>query len=227
MEENKQNKNTIMIFIAFTLISFSMHFFSDLMILKYTFKPFEVFFHEIGHGFASLLSGGTIDSLHLEYNQGHIVQSTKETYQPFVAFMGYVSASLFGYLIYISSLSLGKYLKIALVLLSAFWFIYVDGLMTAFILLSIMGTFAASWYLKEYGSYLIRFLGIYIMVSAIYSPTYLWAYSDSGDHIAMRDLTMIPSFVFIIIWFLIGLFFLYKAFKSSLKHKVIDKKECK
>lgn len=212
----KSSNNNLWIFISFTILAFSMHYFQELSILKYTFKQFETFFHEIGHGFTSLLFGGNVVDLHLEYNQGHVTHQTRELYRPFVSFSGYFSASLFGFLLYASSLYISKYIKFFLVALSAFWFIYADGLMTVLILSIIMGTFIASWYLKTFGCYLLRFIGIYVMVSAIYSPTYLWAYSDSGDHISLSEQLFLPSGLFIVIWFTIGLFFLYRALKISL-----------
>jgi hypothetical protein len=213
---NKEYKHKkVLIFFIFTLISFSFHHFQELGLLKYTFKPFEVFMHEIGHGFTSLIFGGTVVDLHLEYNQGSVSHMTSAFAQPFVSFSGYLSASLFGFLLYISSIHISKYIKILLVLISLFWFIYVDGITTFIILSLITLTFVASWYLKTFGSYFLRFLGVYIMVSSIYSPTYLWAYSDTGDHVSLSQQTLIPSFVWISIWSIMGVFFLYKSFKLT------------
>lgn len=209
-------KQNIYIFLLFTILAFSFHYFNDFLILKYTFKPFETFFHEIGHGFTALLFGGEIIKFHLEYNQGYIIHKTKDLFKPIVSFSGYVSASLFGFLLYISSIYIDKYIKIFLIGLSLFWFIYVDGIMTALILFFIMGVFMISWYLKIFGSYLLRFIGIYVMVSSIYSPTYLWTYTDNGDHISLSNQLFLPSSLFIILWLLIGVFFLYKAFKLSI-----------
>lgn len=224
-EVEKEKKNTLFIFILFTVISFSLHYFQELSLLKYFFKIFETFQHEIGHGYVSMLLGGSVESLHLEYNQGHVMHRTADWAKPFVSFAGYFSASLFGFLMYASSLYISKYIKILLVINTLFWFLFVDGLMTSGILLIILSVFILSWYLKEVGGYLLRFIGIYIMVSSIYSPTYLWAYSESGDHVSLASQTGIPSFFWIIIWFVIGLFFLYRALKLSLKNK--SKKEIK
>ena len=88
-----------------------------------------------------------------------------------------------------------------------------------------MGIFIACWYLKTFGSYLLRFIGVYVMLSSIYSPTYLWAYSDSGDHIAMSEHTHLPSALFIAIWFVIGCFFMYKAFRASMRKEPKEIKE--
>jgi hypothetical protein len=225
MPENKtetNSKNTLLIFIAFTIISFSMHYFQDLSILKYTFKPFEVFFHEIGHGFTALVFGGDIANIHLEYNQGSVTSLVNPTYAPFVSFMGYFSASLFGFALYASTLYHNKlinFVKILLVIMSAYWFIHADGLVTILILAAIMGTFVASWYLKKFGSYLLRFISVYIMVSSVYSPTYLFAYSDTGDHVSLANQVLIPSFVWVGIWFAVGIASLWFSLKISFKHE--------
>jgi len=215
---NSSKKYTLFIFIAFVIISFSLHYFSELSLIKYIFKPFETAMHEFGHGYTSMLLGGSIIDLHLEYNQGSVTHQISSWAAPFASFAGYFSASLFGFLIYASSLYASKILKIFLIIFSSYWLIHVDSLMTLTILLLIIGTFVASWFLKSFGCYLLRFIGVYIMVSSIYSPTYLWAYSDSGDHVSLAEQTLIPSFIWISLWFVIGLAFMYQALKLSFKH---------
>lgn len=214
---NQDSKNTVLIFIAFVLTSFALHIFSELSIIHYSFKPFEVFFHEIGHGFVSMLFGGEVVHLHLEYNSGSVLHKINPDYAKYASFAGYFSASFFGFLLYISSIYASKWIKIPLVLISAYWFLHVDGIMTGVILAAIMGTFIASWYLKTFGCYLLRFIGVYIMVSSIYSPTYLWAYDSSGDHVSMADYTWLPASFWIVTWFIIGVAMLFWAFKISLK----------
>ena len=89
--------------------------------------------------------------------------------------------------------------------------------MTSFILAGIIGLWFALWKLGTFGCYVLRFIGVYVMVSSIYSPTYLWAYTDSGDHVNLSEATFLPSFVFILSWIAIGLFFLFLAFKTTNK----------
>lgn len=224
MLKNKFNKELIL-FSIFVFFSISMHYFSELSLLKYSFKLFEVSMHEFGHGFASLILGGNVVDLHLEYNQGHVVHQTKESYKSIVSFSGYLSASLFGYLIYISSLYATNIIKIFLIFITSFWFYYADGINTIFLLSVIILTLILSWYLKQIGSYLIRFISVYIMVSSIYSPTYLISYDKSGDHVAMYESTGIPSIFWVCIWVILGLFFIYRAFRDTLKYKNKEKEE--
>jgi hypothetical protein len=213
--DTNNSKNNLMIFFLFTIMSFTLHYFQELSILQYTFKPIEVFMHESGHLLTSLAFGGEIVNFHLEAGSG-FVEHRIGSGAAVVSFMGYFSASLLGFLIYYSSLHASKYVKIILIAYCSFFFLFVDGLHTAMILSFIIGIFVASWYLKTFGCYLLRFIGVYVMVSSIYSPTYLWSYSDTGDHISLSNQLMLPSALFIGLWFVIGLFFMYRAFKASL-----------
>jgi uncharacterized membrane protein len=95
------------------------------------------------------------------------------------------------------------------------FFYFVDGINTFIILLLIVSVFFACWKFNNAGSYLLRFIGVFVMVSAIYSPTYLLNYSEQGDHVSMQGHTFIPSIVWIGVWVLCSLFFLYRAFKAS------------
>ena len=216
IEDN--SKNNLIIFILFTIMSLALHYFQELSFIQYTFKPIEVFMHESGHLLSSLALGGEIVGLHLELGSGY-VEHRIGWGASIVSFMGYFSASLLGFLIYYSSLHASKYIKIVLIAYCAFFFIYVDGITSAVILSIIISIFVASWYLKTFGCYLLRFIGVYVMVSSVYSPTYLWSYSDTGDHVSLSDNLMLPSAVFIAIWFVVGLFFMHRAFKASLPKK--------
>lgn len=215
--ENHQ-KHNLTIFIVFTLLAFGLHALQGFDFLKYSFKPIEVFFHESAHLVTSLFFGGKIEAFHLEWQSGFVNHYITKGWPSIISsFNGYLGASLFGFLMYYSSLHVSKYLKVFLMLYCSFFFFYSDGLLTSLLLAGIIGFWFALWKLGSFGCYLLRFVGVYVMVSSIYSPTYLWAYSDSGDHINLADATILPSWIFIISWVVIGIFFLYMAFKVSNK----------
>jgi len=219
LEKKDYSEYNLIFFISALALSFALHSYPELSIIQYTFKPIEVFLYESGHLLTSLILGGEIINLHLEFGSGYVTHRIGN-WASVVSFMGYFSASLLGFLIYFSSLHASKVLKIFLIAYCSIFFIYVDNIQTTGILAFIMGVFIACWYLKTLGSYLLRFIGVYVMLSSIYSPTYLWAYSDSGDHISMSEYTYLPSALFIAIWFVIGCFFMYKSFKFSMKKEL-------
>lgn len=215
IDKKSSNRSNLLLFVLFLLMSVSLHYFQELYIIKYTFKSIEVFLHESGHLITSLILGGTVHSLHLEFGSGHVIQSIGKGIS-IVYFMGYFSASILGFLIYLSSLNYSKYLKVFLVFYTSFFFIYADGLYTAMILFIIISIFSISWYYDKIGKYLIRFIGIYVMVSSIYSPTYLFSYDKEGDHVGLSHCTTLPAQVFIIMWVVLGLILLYKAYRFTL-----------
>ena len=214
----KYKKHNLSVFIIFTLLAFGLHALQALEFFKYSFKPVEVFFHESSHLITSLLFGGKIEAFHLEWQSGFVSHYISKGIPSIItSFNGYLGASLFGFLMYYSSLHVSKFLKIFLMLYCSFFFLYSDGLMTSLILAGIIGLWFVLWKLGTFGCYVLRFIGVYVMVSSIYSPTYLWAYTDSGDHVNLSEATFLPSFVFILSWIAIGLFFLFLAFKTTNK----------
>ncbi|SHO56503.1 M50 family metallopeptidase [Vibrio quintilis] len=212
-----QPKGELWIFLLFTFLALWMHYLSHSSLLIYLFKPVEVFFHEASHGLVTLLTGNRIQSLHLAWREGHVISSVAmgsgvRPARIMIAFAGYPGASLFGYLLYASSLYTGKVIKIILILFCAFFFLYIDGPATAIILLYVIAVFASCWFLGKAGTYLLRFLGIYVMLNAIYSPSYLWSIHGSGEHITLSRLTGFPAFFFILIWIGIGLYAMRAAY---------------
>ena len=214
----KYQKHNLSIFIVFTLIAFGLHALNDMSILKYSFKPIEVFFHESAHLVTSLFFGGKIDAFHLEWQSGYVRHFIEPGIPAILSsYAGYLGASFFGFMMYYSSLHVSKYLKIFLMLYCSFFFLYADSFLTAALLAGIIAFWFATWKMGTIGCYLLRFVGVYVMVSSIYSPTYLWAYADSGDHVNLANSTFLPSGLFIISWIILGIGFLYMAFKVSNK----------
>lgn len=219
MNNSDLDKRPLLTFFIFLLIAVSSHYFSEATIIKYTFKPIEVFAHEASHGMAALLTGNKFQSLHLSWNEGHAITNYVGSYhrisQIIVSFSGYFGASILGLLIYLSSMKFG-YARKAFVVgfcISGFWF--ADGITTVLILSYILIIFVSCCYFGRGGGYLLRFIGIYVITEAIYSPTYLFAYSQKGDHVALSKLTYLPSFLFILIWMVTSISFLYIAYKYT------------
>ena len=82
------------------------------------FEWLEAYFHEISHGLAALLSGGSVESIKLR-TDGSGVCFTRGGSRFFILFAGYTGAVLWGLLIYLSAKSLGKRANIIAILLLA------------------------------------------------------------------------------------------------------------
>lgn len=228
MNKTKQEK---FLFIIFCFFSLFFHYASNayiyisnellLKILLYinlflhlTFKPIEVFFHEASHGLVAIATGQHITALSLSWNgSGYVIyEESSRLSMAITAFFGYAGASIWGYLIYRSSLKSKKINRFLLMLFCLSFLYFSADIKTVIILSLIIVIFFISWSLDKVGPYLLRFIGIFIMVSAIFSPTYLLNHSEYGDHMIMQSYTDIPSILWIAIWFFLSLFCLYEAF---------------
>jgi hypothetical protein len=228
MVRNLTMKNNL-IFISFVAFSFAIHYFSELQIFKYSLKTFEVFFHEASHALAALLSGRELSSISISFDGSGFIEHRGNGWlgQTITSFSGYLGASIWGFLIYVSALYKQKWIKIFLIMFVLFFVIYSKNMTTVIILISIAGTLFSLWKFvpDTFSSLILKFIGVFINVSAIYSPTYLFYYSDSGDHISMSELTLIPSIVWITIWATLSILLLYASFKITNKKQKLNEVE--
>lgn len=221
MQIINKNPNSLPIFFLFLIISFSLFILDHnqyVYFMSWFFKPIEVFLHENSHLVMTLLTGGGVDAFNLRVDSGHVISRNHYFGNLISSFSGYAGASFLGCLIYLSSFLSNKYIKGFILLFCFVPIIFIDGFITLFFTLYVISIFYLCWKLEKIGQYLLRFIGVYVMTAAIYSPTYLFAYSDSGDHVNLSNLTLLPSFMFILIWLFISLFFLYFSFKFSMKY---------
>ena len=222
-EINEFEIKNILLFTIFVISSFLMHHHADFQIFKYTFKTFEVFFHEASHSIVAMAFNGSIVEFNLEFNGGgHIGHfGASDIGKVFTSFSGYFGASIWGFLIYISALYNQRWIKIPIILFMSAFIIVAKNLETMLIIVGMMFLMIILWKIKskEFSNGILRFIGVFIIVSAIYSPTYLFNYSNSGDHVSMSKYTLIPSLIWIIIWTVFSIFLLYKSFKITLKKR--------
>lgn len=206
------NKYLIIIFAYFNLF------------LNITFKPIEVFFHEASHGLAAIATGNKIISLGLSLDgSGQVIYAKSGILSMSITtFAGYAGAAIWGYLIYASSLRSKKISRFLLILFCLSFVYFSKDIKTIIILSIIILVFFISWILDRFGAYLLRFIGIFIMISAIFSPTYLLNHANKGDHIIMQSLTSLPATLWITIWFLLSLLCLYEAYRLLITFESTD-----
>jgi len=185
------------------------------------FKWLESFFHEISHGLAAVLTGGSVVNIEL-YPNGAGLCKTIGGSRFIVSFMGYTGAILFGVLLSIVSHMGVKAAKIVRVLLISvvmgsiiFW---VRDLLTLLILISIVALLVLSFKLQ--GSWLdhgvIKLIGLTVLLNSMLSPLYLLDNRAVGDGAALADLTLLPEIMWIASWFLISLLGLYFVVKTCI-----------
>jgi len=186
----------------------------------------ETFFHEISHGLAAVISGGSIHNIVLNFN-GSGVCTTSGGWRFLVSFSGYAGSALWGYFIYtiasaVSS-SNAKYIVGSIVLmLSVTLLLWARDISTIIILIILLIMYAAQivnlpWLKLKWFSvkHFMQLVGVFVMLDAIRSPLYLLDGRDLGDGASLSELTLLPEIVWVAVWFLIAVACIYSLFKKS------------
>lgn len=194
-----------------------------LPIINLPFLWSETFFHEISHGIAALLTGGTIHNITLHF-RGSGVCTTSGGIRFITSFSGYAGSALWGLLIYsvASTLSprsakimIGTMIAMLLITL-VLWARDVSTIIILLILLAMYVTPLVNklWFRVKY---FIQLVGVFVMLDAIRSPLYLLDGRDLGDGASLADLTGVPEFLWVAIWFAIAAGSLYLLWMKAEK----------
>lgn len=183
---------------------------SALPLIHTPFEWFETFFHELSHGLAALLTGGTIHSIELNLDgSGFCV--TSGGIQFLVLISGYAGSALWGCLVYLSvSASKARSANIIAAILAAFvavvGLLWARDLVTILILLIIVGLCVAAYHYgsRQLTQRFVEFIGVYVVLDAIRSPFSLIDGQSLGDGSALTDMTYIPEIIWIMLWSLIA-----------------------
>jgi len=229
------------------LLSFSYRFYIDIPVVNWVvqhlhlpFKWLETYFHEMSHGLAALLTGGSIS--HIELNlDGSGVCYTRGGIPSVISFAGYAGAVIWGCFLYIlgisSSVKTTRYLSVifavAILLTLLLW---MKGHSSNYIIMPfIISLFFLAFYSAENHAYIpqlfLKFSGVYVVISAIRSPLYLIDGKAIGDGAALQQSTGLPEAVWITIWLgfaCAGLFFLlwlsWQYRNQNTVHSSVEKK---
>ena len=197
----------------------------QLPLISIPFKLFESYFHEISHGLAAVVTGGSIVSIEL-FPNGAGLCTTIGGSRFFVSFMGYAGAAIWGTLLYASSgyhqrLAQLVHLLVAALLICSMVF-WVRDLLTFVIVGVLLAIIALKFKFSQAGylQFSMQVLGALVLINSLYSPFYLLAYHQQGDSATLAELTMLPELLWIAIWFSIGLLSVMFLAKTSRKHSV-------
>lgn len=183
-----------------------------LSVLGIPFSYFTTYFHELGHGLVAVLVGGEIDRIELNLDgSGACYYWASSHVLPALA--GYALTPIFGALVFMLGLGVRdrnsriKY-WLAVGVLGAMFSVgvfHIRDLVTLLILVGLITTIATALYWPRYGYLFLKFIGIFMMVDVFAKASYLFDYSDKGDHHTLWQLTAIPMSVWIFVWFVISL----------------------
>ena len=175
----------------------------------------ETFFHEISHGLAGLLTGGSVLGISLNFN-GSGLCTTSGGNQFITSFAGYAGSVLWGLVIYstasVLSHAKAKYIVISVVvMLGLVLLLWARDMSTIIILIILLGMYLMPLFsvLGIGAKYFIQLVGIFVMLDAVRSPLYLLDGRDLGDGAALAQLTWMPEIFWITTWFLIAVGGLY------------------
>ncbi|MBA6264861.1 MAG: M50 family metallopeptidase [Colwellia sp.] len=182
---------------------------SQIPIISIPFKWLESYFHEISHGLAALFTGGSIVRIQL-FSNGAGLCTTRGGMSFLISFMGYAGAALWGMGIYYIATMHQRIAQIlsgiiALLLLTTLVF-WARDLLTLLIITVLLALVVLKFKYSKL-SYLqvsLQLTGALILLNSVKSPWYLIDGRNIGDGAALSQLTGIPEFLWVVVWFSIG-----------------------
>ena len=195
----------------------------QLPLVSIPFNWLESYFHEISHGIAALVTGGSVLRIQLFAN-GAGLCTTQGGSSFVISFAGYAGATLWGWGIYKLASAHQRVAQIFsvlvfLLIVSSIIFWGRDFL-TWFILAVLAGLFLLTIKVDKlhYLQRLMQLFGLLILLNSLFSPSYLLDGRNLGDGAALASITFISEFVWVLIWFSLALVSLYSLYKSANKH---------
>jgi len=195
----------------------------QLPLVAIPFNWLESYFHEISHGIAAILTGGSVLRIQLFAN-GAGLCTTQGGIGFAISFAGYAGATLWGWGIYrLASThqrtAQGFSVLIFLLIVSSIIF-WGRDVLTWFILAVLAALFLLTIKLRKlhYLQRLMQLFGLLILLNSLSSPSYLLDGRNLGDGAALANMTFIPEFIWVLIWFSLALITLYSLYKTAKKN---------
>jgi len=208
----------------FALLVIGAFVMSAIPIVHWPFSWLETYFHEISHGLAAVLTGGSIERIVLHFN-GSGLCYTRGGWQPLVTFAGYAGAVGWGAIIYLTAKASGAKSRwpaiIVLSMLLISGVLYARDLITILIMLIISGTLYISFRHVVGGLFprFMEFAGVYVMVSAARAPLDLIDGRHYGDGATLANVTWLPEIVWALLWCSIAIGTMLLLWKQSRQYR--------
>jgi hypothetical protein len=194
----------------------------QLPLVSIPFNWLESYFHEISHGIAAILTGGSVLRIQLFANGAGLCTS-QGGIGLVISFAGYAGATLWGWVIYklasIHQRTAQSFSVLVFLLIVSSIFLWGRDLLTWFILAVLAALFLLTIKLRKlhYLQRLMQLFGLLILLNSLSSPSYLLDGRNLGDGAALASMTFIPEIIWVLIWFSIALVALYSLYKSAKK----------
>lgn len=218
--ENKKAKPLNLSKAVFVGIVFAAFIVSFIPFVGIPFSWMMTFFHEISHGIAALVTGGSVNLIELNLD-GSGLCSYSGGIRFIVAIAGYLGAVLCGMAIYMSASSMNKnradhiamFLTVLVVVSAVLW---ARDLITWIIMIIMSVVLISVVKLKNsvVDQFLMKFIGIYVLLDAVRAPLHLLDGRSIGDGADLAEITFIPEIVWVVFWLLCGVYGLYYLWKK-------------
>jgi ribosomal protein L37AE/L43A len=202
---------------------------SIIPIIRLPFVWLETYFHELSHGIATLILGGKIHQIYIEFNGSGLIHYMVSDYRAIVSWSGYTGAAIWGVLIYLSAMKTKNknahvilmFLFVTIAVSAALWvrdettfiIIWVISLVILTSIFLQSRKFKARWM-----RFFVQFSGLYVLCDAIRSPLILLNHNARNDSITLQKLTQLPYHFWVVQWFLISVFGLYFLWATTHTH---------
>lgn len=189
--------------------------------LVYPLKIFVVFLHELSHGLAAILTGGSIERIELSFNQGGVCL-TRGGSEFIILSAGYLGSMLWGAILLVLSartqwdrlllkgVAILTLIMTVLYVRSIFGFLYGLGAGAALLLV-------ATRFSPKVSKLFIQAIAITSCLYSVYDifSDLLFRSVPASDANALARLTGVPSFIWAILWTAIAAFVAAIAFVIS------------
>ncbi|MGL1958148.1 MAG: M50 family metallopeptidase [Colwellia sp.] len=187
----------------------------QLPFISIPFNWLESYFHEISHGIAALVTGGSIVNIQLFAN-GAGICSTQGGSRFIISFFGYAGATFWGWGIYRLA---GAHQRFAQIFSSLIFMLLVSSILLwarDLLTIFILGVLTFIFFVTSYSFFkktqnlkflqiTVQLFGLLILLNSLFSPLYLLDGRALGDGATLASITFIPEFIWVAIWFLLAL----------------------
>lgn len=205
-------------FLVALIIAFIL---SYIPILRAPFSWMMTYFHEISHGLAAIITGGSVVNIELHL-RGSGLCYTAGGIRFFVTFAGYAGATLWGILLYTAAVKLNKKysdeaayaIAATIIITGALW---ARDLMTIAIMIIMAVMFLTFARLKDSAilKIILQITACYILLDAMLSPLDLIDGRSYGDGATLSKQTGIPEIIWAGIWLSFGIASLYYVYRCD------------
>ncbi len=195
----------------FWLILLSAGLLLEIPFISIPLKWFESYFHEISHGLAAIISGGSVIQIQL-FPNGAGLCTTRGGSNFLISFFGYAGAAIWGVIIYWFAAMHQRiaqiFSAIVAILLVMTLLLWVRDLFSFVIMVVLLSVILLKFKLQNlaYFQLFLQLIGATVLLNSLKSPWYLIDGRALGDGAALAQLTGLPEIIWVCLWFVIGVF---------------------